>query len=131
MSGAKSGRMHVAELLWPCIKYSFCDTIRQCKLMRDALDTTHRKTKLIKPHHDAITSRMKWLSDSLPSIRNVSPTRWIVKAEASSMFSLSLDKTLEVFKETEMKDRIQGVAAQIKKLKEGQIHVCLQLKAKK
>ena len=71
MSGAKSGvvaRMHAAE---PRAVFTHCyghalnlacaDTIRQCKLMRDALDTTHEVTKLIEksPRRDAIFKRLK------------------------------------------------------------------------
>ena len=61
------------------------DTIRQCKLMRDALDTTHKITKLVKkfPRRDATFKRLKeeMVSDA-PGIRILCPTRWIVRAQA-------------------------------------------------
>ena len=53
--------------------------------MRDALDTTHEITKLIKklPCRDAIFKRLKeeMASDS-PGIHVLCLTRWTVKAEA-------------------------------------------------
>ena len=70
MAGAKSGvvaRLSEAE---PRAVFTHCygnalnlacaDTIKWCKLMRDALDTKHEITKLIKksPRHDAIFKRL-------------------------------------------------------------------------
>ena len=74
-------------------------------------------------HRDAIFKRLKeeMASDS-PGIRVLCPIRWTVKAEALKTildnFNVLLelwDELLEVIRETEMKARIQGVAAQIKK----------------
>ena len=58
MSGAKSGVVARLYAVDPRAVFTHCyghalnlacaDTIRQCKLMRDALDTTHKITKLIK-----------------------------------------------------------------------------------
>ena len=101
------------------------DAIKQCKLMHDALDTTHEITKLIKksPARDAA---FKWLKEEMasdsPGIRVLCPTRWTVQAEAlKSIFDnynvlLELwDESLERVKDTEMKARIQGVAAEMMK----------------
>ena len=135
MSGAKSGvvaRMHAVE---PRAVFTHCyghalslacaDTIRQCKLMRDALDTTHEITKLIKksPRREAIFKRLKEeMASGSPGVRVLCPTRWTVRAEALKSiidnFSVLLelwDESLEIVRETEMKARIQGVAAQMKK----------------
>ena len=57
------------------------DTIKQCKLMRDALDTTHEITKLIKksPARDVIFKRLKEeMGSDSPGIRVLCPTRWTV-----------------------------------------------------
>ena len=61
--------------------------------------------------------KRKWLG-----IRVLCPTRWTVRAEALKSiidnFSVLLelwDESLEIVRETEMKARIQGVAAQMKK----------------
>ena len=71
MTGVKSGvvaRLNAAE---PRAVFTHCyghalnlacaDTFRQCKLMQDALDTTHKITKLImkSPQCDGIFKRLK------------------------------------------------------------------------
>ena len=135
MSGKKSGvaaRMQVVE---PRAVYTHCyghalnlacgDAIKSCKLMKDSLDTTYEITKLVKksPRRDAIFKRLKeeMAVDSL-GIRVLCPTRWTVRAEALKSvldnFDVLLrlwDESLEIVKDTEMKARIQGVSAQMKK----------------
>ena len=102
-----------------------CDAVKRCKLMKDALETTCKITKLIKksPGCDAtfksLQSEMVPETD-LPGIRLWCPTRWTVWAES---FKSILDnytvlvelfsKSLEQVKDTEMKARIQGIAAQM------------------
>ena len=58
---------------WAC-----SDVIRQCKLMRDALDTTHKITMLVKKslRHDVTLKRLKeeMASDS-PGVWILCPTR--------------------------------------------------------
>ena len=135
MSGAKSGVAARVRADEPRAVFTHCyghslnlacaDTIRQSKLMRDALDTTHEITKLIKksPRRDAIFKRLKEeLASDSPGIRVLCPTRWTVKAEALKSildnFNVLLelwDESLEVVRDTDMKARIQGVAAQMKK----------------
>ena len=58
-----------------------------------------------------------------PGIRVLCPTRWTVRAKAFKSildnFDVLLrqwDESLEIFKDTEMKARIQGVSAQMKKI---------------
>ena len=71
MSGAKSGVVKRMCDIEPRAVYTHCyghalnlacgDTIRQCKLMQDALDTTHEICKLVKksPRRDATFKRLK------------------------------------------------------------------------
>ena len=101
------------------------DTIKRSKLMKDALDTTHEITKLIKksPARDATFRRLKEeLASDCPGIRVLCPTRWTVRAEAlqSILDNYSVlcelwEESIEKVHDTEMKARIQGVAAQMLK----------------
>lgn len=137
MSGAKSGVAVRVQAEEPGAVFTHCyghslnlvcvDTIRQSnltvgKLMQDALDTTHEITKLIKksPHRNAVFKRLK--EELAPGICVLCPTRWTVKAEALKSildnFNVMLelwDESLEVVWDTDMKARIHGVAAQMKK----------------
>ena len=91
--------------------------------MQDALDTTYEITKLIKksPARDAIFKRLKVeMASDCSGIRVLCPTRWTVRAEALKSildnFNVLLelwDESLERGKDTEMKARIRGVAAQM------------------
>ena len=101
------------------------DAIKRCKLMRDALDTTYEITKLVNksPAREAIFKRLKEeMSGDSPGIRVLCPTRWTVRAEALKSIAENYhtlmrlwSESLERVKETEMKARIQGVAAQMLK----------------
>ena len=135
MSGAKLGvaaRMQAVEskaVFTHCYGHALnlacADTIRQSKLLRDALDTTHEITKLIKksPRRDAIFKRLnEEMESDTPGIHVLCPTRWTVKAESLNSilenFTVLLglwDESVEVVRDTEMKARIQGVTAQMKK----------------
>ena len=100
------------------------DTLKQSKLMKDALETTREITKLIKysPRRDGIFQRLKETlpAGSTPGIRVLCPTRWTVRAE--SIHSIianyeTLERTweaLQATQDTEAKARIQGVAAQMR-----------------
>ena len=93
--------------------------------MDDTLSTVYEITKLIKksPKRDAIFSKLKdEISECSPGIRILCPTRWTVRAEAFSSISENyhlLQKTWDVAndatKDTELKARIGGVAAQMEK----------------
>ena len=119
MSGAKSG---VATRF---INLACVDTIKRCKLMQNSLDTTREITKLIKrsPARNAIFKQLKeeLASDfESPEIRVLCPTRWTVRVDALKCildnFNVLLElwtESLERVKDTEMKARIQGVAAQM------------------
>ena len=79
MSGAKCGTVVRVQATEPRAIFTHCyshalnlacaDTIRQSKLMRDALDTTHEITKLIKKSssRDAIFKNPCSLSNSMDS----------------------------------------------------------------
>ena len=61
------------------------DTIKKCKVMNDALDTTHEITKLIKKSakRGAIFERLKAeMAPDTPGVRVLCPTRWTIRAEA-------------------------------------------------
>ena len=86
--------------------------------MRDALDTTHKITKLVKesPRRDATFKRLQeeMASDS-PGIRVLCPTRWTLRAQALKSITDNFhvlcelrEESLEHVKDTEMKARIQG-----------------------
>ncbi len=132
MSGAKSGvatRLCEAEpraIFTDCYGHSLnlaCgDAIKRCKLMQDALDTTHEITKLIKksPARDAIFKRLKEeMGSDSPGIRVLCPIRWTEALKSIlDNFNVLLElwtESLERVKDTEMKARIQGVAAQMMK----------------
>ncbi len=136
MSGTKSGvvsrfcavepRAVYTHCYGHSLNFACCDTIKRCKVLQDALDTTREITKLIKrsPGRDAIFKRLKEEMEEgdTPGIRVLCPTRWTVRAQSlksiidnySVLFQLWTE-SLEYVKDTEMKARIQGVAAQMKK----------------
>ena len=95
MSGAKSGvatriqELESRAVYLHCYGHSLnlaaCDTIKHSELMRNALDTTHEITKLIKysPRREAIFQQLRERCDatSSPGIRVLCPTRWTVRAD--------------------------------------------------
>lgn len=133
MSGAKSG---VAKQLTdeePRALYTHCyghalnlacaDAIKQCKLLRDTLDTTYEITKLIRfsPRRNAIFANVKQsLAPDTPGIRQLCPTRWTVRADALKsiienyqVLQETWDESLEAVKDSEMRARLIGVSAQM------------------
>lgn len=101
------------------------DTVKQCKLMRNALDITREITNLIKrsPRRDATFQRLKQQlsSDTSPRIRVLCPTRWTVCADALQsilsnyeVLQILWDESLEFVKEAEMRSRIIGVSTCMK-----------------
>ena len=134
MSGTKSGV--AARLLneEPRAIYTHCyghalrlacsDSIKQCKLMKDALDTTHEISKLIRkpPRREGIFQKLKQdLTPDSPGVRVLCPTRWTVRAESLKSIldnykalQATWTTAIEVVKDTEMKCRIIGVMSQMK-----------------
>ncbi len=96
MSGSKSGVAKRIQDLEPRAIYTHCyghslnlaasDTIKLSELMRDALDTTHEITRLIKysPRRDGIFQELKesHATNSTPGIQVLCPTRWTVRADS-------------------------------------------------
>ena len=101
------------------------DTIKQSKLMKDALDIAHEISKLVKksPRRQACLERLKAAMDmDSPGIRVLCPTRWTVRAETLQRILDNYKalqelwgESLTVVKDTEMKARLQGVASQMAK----------------
>ena len=132
MTGCKFGvatRMNADEpraIFTHCYGHSLnlvcCDTIKQSKLMQDALDTTHEITKLIKksPGREATFKSLRCETApeiDVPGIRLLCPTRWTVRADSLNSilenYSVLVELWSTAFEHTEMNSRIQGVAAQM------------------
>lgn len=93
--------------------------------MEDTLDTTYEITKLIKksPKHEVLFRKFKdKIKPGSPGVRTLCPTtRWTVKAEALASISENYEALQQTWgeakqgtKDTEMRARIVGVAAQMK-----------------
>ena len=93
MAGPHSGIATQIATLEPCAVYTHCyghalilavgDTVQQCKLLRDTLDTCSEISKLLKysPQQDTVFEKLKVdLAPDVPGFRTLCPTRWIVKA---------------------------------------------------
>jgi hypothetical protein len=134
MSGTRSGVAKRIMELEPTAFFTHCyghalnlaayDTLKKSKVMKEALETTHEITKLIKysPRREGIFNKVK---DSLPAsggpgIRVLCPTRWTVRVEALSSITNNFEvlqstweEAVEVVKDTETKARIHGVSSQM------------------
>ena len=101
------------------------DVVKGVKVMEDTLDTVYEITKLIKksPKREVIFQKIKdEVASGSPGVRILCPTRWTVRAEALTSIAenyqalqLTWDAAKEATKDTEMRARIGGVAAQMKK----------------
>ena len=131
--GSKSGVAKRILDLEPCALYTHCyghalnlatqDALKGIKVMEDTLDTVYEITKLIKksPKRDSIFKKYKDdISRDSPGIRILRPTRWTVRAEALvsiaenyEALQLSWDTARDAVRDTEMRARIGGVAAQM------------------
>ena len=94
------------------------DTVKQNKLLRDALDITNEISKLLKysPRRDSIFEMLKeQLAPDVPGFQTLCPTRWTMKASSLE----SVLKTTKYFKlfgkrkkiapDSETRTRITGV----------------------
>ena len=133
MSGSKSGVAKRILDLEPRALYTHCyghalnlatqDALKGIKVMEDTLDTVYEITKLKKksPKHDSIFKKYKDdISTDSPGIRILCPTRWTVRAEALASIAenyealqLTWDTARDAVRDTEMRARIGGVAAQM------------------
>ena len=137
MAGSKTGVSKRVSDIEPRAIYTHCyghalnlacsDSIRSCKMLRNALDVTKEITKLIKesPRREAIFKKLKDAQDltkASPGIRILCPTRWTVKADAfdSILQNYSVlqdvwEESLEYVKDLDMRGRINGVLAYMNK----------------
>ncbi len=101
------------------------DILKDSKIMKEALETTHEITKLIKysPRRDGIFQKIKEdiPSGPTPGIRILCPTRWTVKADSLASIITNFEvlqstwvEAASVTKDTETKARIHGVSAVMK-----------------
>ena len=102
------------------------DTIRKCKILKDALDVTYEIIKLVKlsPRRERIFEKLKQVTmetPDTPGIHCLRPTSWTVKADAlksiienDGILQDLWDESVDVVHESEMKARILGVSAQMK-----------------
>lgn len=134
MAGNKSGVAVKVQKDEPRAIYTHCyghslslacgDSIKQCKIMRDSLETTHEITKLIKksPRRDVLFEQLKAeLAPDTPGVRVLCPTRWTVRAEALKSIMDNYEvlqelwiEALQIVRDTDMKARINGVASQMR-----------------
>ena len=102
---------------------AMCDTIKQCRLTRDALDTAFEISKLLKfsPKRDQMFEELKKkFSPDSPGFRVLCPTRWTVRAESLRSILENYttlqelwDTALETRLDAEVRSRITGVKAQM------------------
>ena len=134
MSGAKKG---VAKQLSDIEKraiYTHCyghslnlaigDSIKQSKVMRDALDTTFIISQLLKysPKRDTHFEILKKeLAPDTPGLRVLCPTRWTVRAQSLESVLKNYAVLQELWvecedfvKEADARARVNGVSAQMK-----------------
>ena len=134
MSGPKKGVAKVISDEQPKAIYTHCyghalnlsvgDTIKHCKILKDALDIVYEVSKLIKyfPKRDMQFENLKQnLAPDTPGFRVLCPTRWTVRANSlksvidnykvlQELWESSQDETSD----TSIKARIIGVEAQFK-----------------
>ena len=101
-----------------------CDTIKNSKVVKNALDVTYEICKLLKysPRRDSMLDKIK--KDVCPGtvgFRVLCPTRWTVRAASLSsvienytVFQDLWPECLDCTKDTETKARILGAEAQMK-----------------
>ena len=138
MAGSKSGVAATIKKEEPRALFTHCyghalnlacgDTVKRCKLMKDALDTAFEITKLVKlsPKRESqlkkITSDLDSTSHTAKGLRILCPTRWTVRAETMERIIENYIPLNELwtwavseYKDTETKARVQGVMAQMTK----------------
>jgi len=133
MAGSKSGVATQIRSEEPRAVFTHCyghalslacgDAIKHCKILRDALETTHEITKLVKlsPRRDAIFHEIQQtVAPGSPGVRLLCPTRWTVRADDLKsvldnyvVLQETWDEAVEAVKDTESKARILGVSAQM------------------
>ena len=143
MSGPRNGVATNIKKEEPRSLYTHCyghatnlacaDSIKKCKMISDALDTTYEITKLVKksPKRDSQLEKMQkemrdgHASNTMQSkhgIRLLCPTRWTVRAEAMESILENYQVLVDLWdwsltncSDTDMKARIRGVASHMMK----------------
>ena len=97
------------------------DTIKQSKVIKDALEVTQEIAKLVKrsPQRDSLLHRIKdQLADNTPGVRVLCPTRWTVRGHALYCIRINYralqllwDESLCHCKDIDIKNRIRGVSS--------------------
>lgn len=133
MSGAKKGVAKVIAIKESCAIFTHCyghalnlgvgDTIKQCQLMKSALEVVAEISKLIKksPKRDSLFQKLKSeLAPDSPGFRVLCPTRWTVRASSLQSVLDNYEVLLGVWNEAlslqldvEMRARITGVNTQM------------------
>ena len=134
MSGSQRGVAIQLQKEEPRAVYTHCyghalnlacsDAVKNCKIMRDALNTSYELIKLVKksPRRDATLQKLKeQMPDGSPGIRVLCPTRWTVRAQALQsilanyvVLQVLWEESLDFVKDAEMRSRIQGVSSCMK-----------------
>ena len=97
------------------------DTVKQSKLMRDAFNTTHEISKLLKysPKRDSLIECLKQnIAPETQGFRTLCPTRWTVRAASLKSVIDNYTVLQELWDECDTNDsdiraRILGVSAQM------------------
>ena len=138
LNRSKSGVLTRIFDLEPCALYTHCyghalnlvtrDALKGIKVMEEVLDTVYEITKPIKksPKYDSIFKEYKDdISTDSPGIRILCPTHWTVRAEALASIAenyealqLTWGTAKDAVRDTEMRARIGGVAAQMEHFSE-------------
>ena len=133
MTGSKNGVAKIISNDEPRAVFTHCyghslnlavgDTVKQCKIMKSALETVNEISKLIKksPKRDAMFQRIKQgLAQGTPGFRVLCPTRWTVRAASLQSVLDNYKVLLEVWEESKessldskIKARVIGVEAQM------------------
>ena len=105
------------------LQLAICDTVKQIRLMQDALDITREISKLLKysPKRHALFTKFKnELAPDTPGFRTLCPTRWTVRANSLHSVLNNWKPLLELWGESldtkldaEIRSRIIGVQHQM------------------
>ena len=126
MSGHRSGVAAVLQSEEPRVVFTHCyghalslacsDAVKNCKIMKETLDTSYELIKLVKksPHHDAILQKLKeQMPNDSPGICVLCPTQCTVRVQALhsiianyEVLQILWDESLEIVKDTEMRSQI-------------------------
>jgi hypothetical protein len=137
MAGKKSGVATEIKKIEPRCLYLHCyghalnlacsDSIKQCRVIKNALATSFEITKLVKlsPKREAQLNAINEAAetdDPCPRIRIMCPTRWTVTATTLTSILKNYQNLRDLWdwsirncKETEMVARLQGVRSQMNK----------------